>query len=83
MPNIYIESEGDIDFTVDYCIKLAKKGQRNYITLAFPSEQLYDVFIDTLYWQTLANDLKSIDMRANVILPSKEDDDDDESFSDR
>ena len=75
MPNIFIESQGDIDFSVRHCINLSKTGKSNWITLAFPSDLLYNVFIESLHAEAEEQGLHRLDMNANIILPPKEDND--------
>ena len=53
MTNMFIESEGDIDLGVDHCIALATTGRKGFVTLAFPSDFMYGVFITSLYSEVL------------------------------
>ena len=82
MSNLFIESEGDIDLSVNHCIDLASTGGKNFVTLGFPSDFLYRVFIESLYSEVIRRKVTRLNIQFNVILPPKEDDDG-ESFSDR
>ena len=82
MTNMFIESEGDIDLSVNHCIDLATTGRTSFITLAFPTEFMYKIFIESLYKQVIVQRVRRLNINFNVILPPKEDDDG-ESISDR
>lgn len=82
MSNLFIESEGDIDLSVNHCIDLASSGRANFVTLGFPSEFMYKIFIESLYSEVAKRKVTRLDIQFNVILPPKEDDDG-ESISDR
>jgi hypothetical protein len=72
MTSIYIESEGDIDFGVSHCLDLAKSGRKVFITLAFPSDLMYNIFISSLYDEADRLNIPEINMEANIVLPPKE-----------
>jgi hypothetical protein len=74
MTNMFIESEGDIDLSVNHCLDLATTGRTSFVTLAFPSEFMYKVFIESLYNEVITRRVTRININFNVILPPKEDD---------
>jgi len=76
--HIFIESEGDIQLGVKHCGELAKMKGKKFITLVFPSELLYKVFMDDLVLEfEQDNKLPSnVDIEANIILPFEEDNND-------
>lgn len=82
MSNLFIESEGDIEHTVKLCLDLAASGNQNFVTLGFPSDFMYKIFIESLHTEVIRKDVSRLDISFNVILPPKEDDDG-ESFSNR
>ena len=75
MSNFFVESEGDIELTIQHCVDLAKLDGVKYVTLAFPSHLLYGVFIKE-FVKALDEDgdvPHKVDIQANIVLPSEED----------
>jgi hypothetical protein len=72
--HIFIESEGDIQLGVKHCSELAKMRGKKFITLVFPSELLYKVFMNDLVLEfEQDNNLPgNVDIEANIILPFEE-----------
>ena len=75
MANIFVECEGDIDFSVNHCIELAKTGRLSHMTLAFPSDLLYNTFIDTLYETAAKCGVSELNLEVDIVLPPKENND--------
>ena len=78
MTNLYIESEGDIEYGIQHCLDLAKLKGIKFVTLAFPSKLMYNVFIENLYFNLACMDElpDNVGIEATVVLPPWEDDDD-------
>ena len=69
--HFFIESEGDIQIGVKHCIDLSKIEGKKFITLAFPSEFMYKVFMDDLIHEFGEDDdlPDTVDIDAKIILP--------------
>jgi hypothetical protein len=74
MVNMYIESEGDLEFCIKHIMDLSKNGRKNFLTLGFPSENLYEVFIRNLHYEAFIQDIPHMDIEAQIILPPNEED---------
>jgi hypothetical protein len=81
MTNLFIECEGDIEHGIEYCTELAKMKGKTFITLAFPSKLMYNVFMENLHAKIMLMDdiPDDVDIQATVVLPME--DNDDEGFS--
>jgi len=77
MVNMFIESEGDLEFCINHIIDLSKNGRKNFLTLGFPSDDLFEVFIRNLHYEAYLQDIPRMDIEAQIILPPKEEDSDD------
>tara|TARA_R110000824_G_scaffold239501_2_gene428156 strand:- start:694 stop:927 length:234 start_codon:yes stop_codon:yes gene_type:complete len=75
--HLFIESEGDIDMGVNHCVGLSKFKGKKFVTLAFPSEFLYKIFMCDLVnrFESDSSLPKTVDIDANIIFPFKDDDD--------
>jgi hypothetical protein len=76
--HIFIESEGDIQLGIKHCVELSRIRGKKFVTLVFPSELLYKVFIDDLVLEFEQDDdlPDTVDIEANIVLPFEEDRDD-------
>jgi hypothetical protein len=84
MTKLGIDSEGDIEHGIRHCLELAELSGKKYITLAFPSAEMYTIFVSNLHRELSLNSFDGEDMEieALIILPEKKDDDD-ELFDNR
>ena len=75
MTNLYIENEGDIEHGVEHCIELAKLDGTKFITLAFPSKFVYQVFMHNLCDELEADGSlpDMVDIEATIVIPKWED----------
>jgi hypothetical protein len=77
MTNLYIESEGDMEYGVEHCVELAKLEGKKFITLAFPSKFVYQVFmhnlVDVLESDNSLPDV--VDIEATIVIPTWENND--------
>jgi len=73
MTNMYIESEGDMEYGIEHCTHLAKMRGRKYITLAFPSELMYKVFMENFHLKMMLSDdiPDDVNIVATVVLPTE------------
>ena len=76
MTNIFIECEGDIEFSINHCLSLALNGRKSFVTFGFPSDLMYDVFLNNLHHEVIKQGIPFMDVEAKIILPPKEDDND-------
>ena len=72
--HLFIESEGDIDLGVSHCVSLSKVEGKKFVTLAFPSEMLYKIFMCDLVTRFDSDSSlpDKIDIDANIIFPFKD-----------
>lgn len=72
--NLFIESEGDIEFGINCCKKLAKMEGTKNITLGFSSKLIYDVFIRNLSSGFLQDPSVpfNVNLDTTIILPPGE-----------
>jgi hypothetical protein len=77
MTNLYIESEGDIEYGVEHCVELAKLRGTKFITLAFPSKFVYQVFMHNLCDVLEADSSlpEIVDIEATIVIPTWENND--------
>jgi len=68
--HFFIDSEGDIDIGVKYCVELSRVDGVKYVTLAFPSKLLYKVFMDDLIYKFATDDTlpPCFDIEASIII---------------
>ena len=76
MTNIYIDNEGDMENGIVQCIELARLKGKKYITLAFPSTFMHQVFMVNLCVGmeedgTLPN---NVNIEATIVLPTEDND---------
>ena len=69
MAHIVIENEGDLEFGITHCTELAKLKGKKYMTLHFPSEFMFKLFLDNLYANFLIHNVpKDVDIDVQVII---------------
>jgi hypothetical protein len=69
MANIVIENEGDLEFGITHCTELARMKGKKFMTLHFPSEFMFKLFLDNLYINFAKNNVPTdVDIDVQVII---------------
>ena len=79
-----VDSEGDVEFAIQHCMELASLKGKKFVTLAFPSSGMYEIFLKNLHREMhFCGFNEDMEIEALIQIPNEKDDNDEELFGNR